>query len=62
MIAAGASLPADERGARSLLHTQQELTMASLIVTTRDGATRPLPADAGLSVMEVIRDNGITNQ
>lgn len=33
--------------------------MASLIVTTRDGATRPLPADAGLTVMEVIRDNGI---
>ena len=33
--------------------------MASLIVTTRDGATRPLPADVGLSVMEVIRDNGI---
>lgn len=33
--------------------------MPKLIVTTRDGETRELNGDAGLSVMEVIRDGGI---
>ena len=33
--------------------------MPKLIVTTREGEERELEGDAGLSVMEVIRDNGI---
>jgi 2Fe-2S ferredoxin len=33
--------------------------MPNLIVTTREGETRTLAAAPGLSVMEVIRDNGI---
>ncbi|SFS01460.1 2Fe-2S iron-sulfur cluster-binding protein [Sphingomonas jatrophae] len=33
--------------------------MPQLIVTTREGEERTLEADAGLSVMEVIRDGGI---
>ena len=33
--------------------------MPKLIVTTRDGAVRELDGEAGLSVMEVIRDGGI---
>ena len=32
--------------------------MPKLIVTTREGETREIDADAGLSVMEAIRDNG----
>src|SRR6059058_5136248 len=33
-------------------------TMPRLIVTTREGDTREVEAQAGLSVMEAIRDNG----
>lgn len=33
--------------------------MLNLIVTTREGDTRTLPAAPGLSVMEVIRDGGV---
>ncbi len=33
--------------------------MPKLIVTTREGAVRELDGEAGLSVMEVIRDGGI---
>ncbi|WP_419827871.1 2Fe-2S iron-sulfur cluster-binding protein [Sphingomonas sp.] len=33
--------------------------MPKLIVTTREGETREIDADAGLSVMEAIRDDGI---
>ena len=33
--------------------------MPKLIVTTRDGAVRELSGDAGLSVMEIIRDGGV---
>ena len=33
--------------------------MAKLIVVTRDGEERAFDAEAGLSVMEVIRDNGV---
>jgi ferredoxin, 2Fe-2S len=33
--------------------------MPKLIVTTREGAVQELNGDAGLSVMEVIRDGGI---
>lgn len=33
--------------------------MPKLIVTTREGETSEIDADDGLSVMEVIRDNGI---
>ena len=33
--------------------------MANLIVTTREGETRELPAATGFSVMEIIRDAGI---
>ena len=33
--------------------------MAKLIVVTRDGEEREVTGEAGLSVMEVIRDNGI---
>ena len=33
--------------------------MPDLIVTTRDGATRTIDAPIGLSLMEVIRDDGI---
>lgn len=33
--------------------------MPKLIVVTRDGEEREVSGDAGLSVMEVIRDNGI---
>ena len=33
--------------------------MPKLIVTTRDGVTRELNGDVGLSVMEVIRDGGV---
>jgi 2Fe-2S ferredoxin len=33
--------------------------MAQLVVTTRNGQTHTLEAGVGLSVMEVIRDNGI---
>ena len=33
--------------------------MAKLIVTTREGEERELEGEAGLSVMEVIRDGGI---
>ena len=33
--------------------------MANIVVTTRDGAERALPAGAGLSLMEVIRDAGV---
>lgn len=33
--------------------------MAKLIVTTREGETRTLEAPVGLSVMEIIRDEGI---
>ena len=33
--------------------------MPQLIVTTRNGAERALDGEAGLSVMEVIRDGGI---
>ena len=32
--------------------------MPTLIVTTRDGKERAVEGEAGLSVMEVIRDNG----
>ncbi len=32
--------------------------MAKLIVTTREGETREVEAQAGLTVMEAIRDNG----
>jgi 2Fe-2S ferredoxin len=32
--------------------------MAQLIVVTRNGEERTVPAEIGLSVMEVIRDNG----
>ncbi|MHA6721382.1 2Fe-2S iron-sulfur cluster-binding protein [Sphingomonas sp. RS2018] len=32
--------------------------MPTLIVTTREGEERAVQGDAGLSVMEVIRDNG----
>lgn len=32
--------------------------MASLIVIDRDGTSRELKADCGLSIMEVLRDNG----
>lgn len=32
--------------------------MPTLIVTTREGEERAVDAEAGLSVMEVIRDNG----
>ncbi len=32
--------------------------MPQLIVVTRDGAERAVEGEAGLSVMEVIRDNG----
>lgn len=32
--------------------------MPTLIVTTRDGTERAVQGEAGLSVMEVIRDNG----
>jgi 2Fe-2S ferredoxin len=32
--------------------------MPKLIVTTREGDTREVEAEAGLSVMEAIRDNG----
>jgi 2Fe-2S ferredoxin len=32
--------------------------MAKLIVVNRDGAERAVEAEAGLSVMEIIRDNG----
>jgi 2Fe-2S ferredoxin len=31
----------------------------TLIVTTREGETREIPAEAGLSVMEVIRESGM---
>ena len=33
--------------------------MASLIVVTREGVEKTLEAEAGLSVMEIIRDGGI---
>jgi 2Fe-2S ferredoxin len=33
--------------------------MPTLIVTTREGNTRELNGEAGLSVMEVIRDGGV---
>ncbi len=33
--------------------------MPKLIVTTRDGAVKELSGDAGLTVMEVIRDGGV---
>ena len=33
--------------------------MPKLIVTTREGDTREIDADAGLTVMEAIRDDGI---
>ena len=33
--------------------------MPTLIVTTREGDTRELNGEAGLSVMEVIRDGGV---
>jgi len=33
--------------------------MPQLIVTTREGETRTIQADAGLSIMEFIRDAGI---
>ena len=33
--------------------------MPNLIVTTRDGAEREIAADAGLSLMEAIRDAGV---
>jgi 2Fe-2S ferredoxin len=33
--------------------------MPKLIVTTREGETREIDADAGLTVMEAIRDDGI---
>ena len=33
--------------------------MPQLIVTTREGETRTLEAESGMSVMEVIRDHGI---
>lgn len=33
--------------------------MPQLIVTTREGETKTLPAPAGLSLMEVIRDGGV---
>lgn len=33
--------------------------MSKLIVVTREGAEREVPAETGLSVMEVIRDAGI---
>lgn len=33
--------------------------MPTLIVTTREGETRELTGEAGLSVMEVIRDGGV---
>lgn len=33
--------------------------MPNLIVTTRDGAEREITADAGLSLMEAIRDAGV---
>lgn len=33
--------------------------MPEVIVTTRDGEERSVPADAGLSLMEAIRDAGI---
>lgn len=33
--------------------------MAKVIVVTRDGAEQAYDGDAGLSVMEVIRDNGV---
>lgn len=32
--------------------------MPNLVVTTREGQTRAVEGEAGLSVMEVIRDNG----
>lgn len=32
--------------------------MISIVVSTRDGVERSVDADEGLSVMEVIRDNG----
>lgn len=35
------------------------LAMTTLIVTTREGATRTLSATTGFSVMEVLRDGGI---
>ncbi len=40
--------------AQPILETQ----MPRLIVTTRDGEERTVEGEAGLSVMEVIRDNG----
>ncbi|KPF63312.1 ferredoxin [alpha proteobacterium AAP81b] len=33
--------------------------MPTIIVTTRDGAEHALPANAGMSVMEIIKDGGI---
>ena len=33
--------------------------MPDLIVTTREGETRTLPAETGLSMMTIIRDGGI---
>jgi 2Fe-2S ferredoxin len=33
--------------------------MPTIIITTREGEERPLAADEGLSLMEVIRDAGI---
>lgn len=33
--------------------------MPQILVTTREGETKPLSADAGLSLMEIVRDNGI---
>ena len=33
--------------------------MAQIVVTTREGEARTLPAEAGLSVMEIIRNNDV---
>ncbi len=33
--------------------------MATLILTTRDGSIKPIEAEAGLTVMEIIRDSGV---
>ena len=33
--------------------------MTQILVTTREGETKALPAEAGLSVMEIVRDNGV---
>lgn len=32
--------------------------MATLILTTRDGSIKPIEAETGLTVMEIIRDSG----